>query len=72
MHRLRSTAQKFLFLRLVFISALSLSKPQGLVLPQTLGKLKIKFIHLIRTQSRDLPAYSIVPQLCCIYRMYLL
>jgi hypothetical protein len=38
-----------------------LSKPQGLVRPEGLGKLK-KFIHLIGTRTRDFLAYSIVPQ----------
>jgi hypothetical protein len=37
-----------------------LSKPQGLVQPEGLGKLK-KFIDLIRSRTHDLLAYSIVP-----------
>jgi hypothetical protein len=36
-----------------------LNKPQGLVRPEGLGKLK-KLIHLIGAQTRDLPACSIV------------
>jgi hypothetical protein len=37
-----------------------LSEPQGLVRLEGLGKSK-KFIHLIGSQTRDLPACSIVP-----------
>jgi hypothetical protein len=36
------------------------SEPQGLVRPEGLGKLK-KFIYLIGSLTRDLPACSIVP-----------
>jgi hypothetical protein len=38
-----------------------MSKPQGLVRPEGLAKLK-KFVHLIGSRTRDLPAYSLVPQ----------
>jgi hypothetical protein len=37
-----------------------LSEPQGLVLPEGLGKLK-KFIHFAGFRTRDLPACSVVP-----------
>jgi hypothetical protein len=37
------------------------SKPQGLVWLEVLGKLKT-FIDLIESQTRDLPTFSIVPQ----------
>jgi hypothetical protein len=39
---------------LVLISVKSLSKPQGLVRPEGLGKL-IKIVHLIGSRTRDLP-----------------
>jgi hypothetical protein len=64
--------RSIIFLRLVLIYVKSLSKPQCLVRLETLGKLEIKLIHLIRSQSRDLPACNIVPQLCLIHRMYLM
>jgi hypothetical protein len=38
----------------------SLSKPQGLVRPEGLGKSK-EFIHLVGSRTRDLPACSLVP-----------
>jgi hypothetical protein len=57
-HRPRSTPQKQYFLLLVLISVRG--EPQGLVLPEGLGKLK-KFIHLIGYRTRDHPACSIVP-----------
>jgi hypothetical protein len=38
-----------------------LSKPQGLVWPEGLGKL-IKFLYLIGSRTRDLPSCSVVPQ----------
>jgi hypothetical protein len=53
MHRPHFTLQKHLCWRL--------SKPQGLVPQEGLGKLK-EFIHLIGSRTRDLPACSIVPQ----------
>jgi hypothetical protein len=37
-----------------------LSKPQGLVRPEGLGKL-IKILHLIRSRTRDLEACNIAP-----------
>jgi hypothetical protein len=37
-----------------------LSKPQGLVRPEGLGKLK-KSIHLIGSPTRDLPVCNIAP-----------
>jgi hypothetical protein len=36
-----------------------LSKPQGLVLPEALGKL-IKIIQIIGSRTRDLPVYNII------------
>jgi hypothetical protein len=39
----------------------SLSKPQGLVRPEGLGKL-IKFNYLMGSRTRDLPGCSTVPQ----------
>jgi hypothetical protein len=48
--------RKIIFLLLVQ----RLSEPQGLMRPEGLGKLK-KFILLIGSQARDLPACSIVP-----------
>jgi hypothetical protein len=39
-----------------------LNKPQGLVRPERLGKLKKKFIHLIVSRTHDLPACSVVSQ----------
>jgi hypothetical protein len=39
-----------------------LSKPQGLVRPEGLGKLKTKIDLPRKNSTRDLPAYSIVPQ----------
>jgi hypothetical protein len=44
----------------MLISVKRLSELQGLVQPEGLGKLK-KFIHLIRSRTRDLPLYSIMP-----------
>jgi hypothetical protein len=38
-----------------------LSKPQGLVRPEGLGKL-ITIFHLIGSRTRDLPTCSIAPQ----------
>jgi hypothetical protein len=35
-----------------------MSKPQGLVQPEGLGKL-IKIIHLIESRTRDLPVWNI-------------
>jgi hypothetical protein len=46
-----------IFMFLVLISV-RLSKPQGLVRPEGLGKFKN---HLIENRTRDLPACSIVP-----------
>jgi hypothetical protein len=42
-----------------------LSKPQGLVRPEALGKLK-KYIHLIGSQTRDFPTCSLFPPPYCI------
>jgi hypothetical protein len=60
MHRSCSTPQKY--------SSASgtcfcwrLSKPQGLVQPEGLGKVK-KFTHLIGSPTCDLPAFSTVPR----------
>jgi hypothetical protein len=61
MHRPRSAPQKHYFMFLVLISVRD-SEPQGLVRLEGLGKLKT-FIHLIRYQTRDLLACSIVPYL---------
>jgi hypothetical protein len=49
----------FLFLVVISLEA-ELSEPQGLVRPEEFDNLK-KFIHLIGTRTRDLPACSIVP-----------
>jgi hypothetical protein len=37
-----------------------MNKPQGLVRPEGLGKLKT-FIYLIVSRTRDIQAFSIVP-----------
>jgi hypothetical protein len=59
-----------IFMLLVLISVKRLSKPQGLVRPEELGKL-IKIIHLIGSRTRDLPVcnsviriFSLSPYLC--------
>jgi hypothetical protein len=57
------TAQKYYFSASGTHFCWSLSKRQGLVRPEGLGKLKKKSIHLIGSQTRDLPACSMVPQL---------
>jgi hypothetical protein len=49
-----------IFLLLILISIKRLSKPQGLVRLEVLGKLE-NFIHHITSRTRDLPACSIVP-----------
>jgi hypothetical protein len=60
-HRLRSALQKHYYFNVFGTHFYSiLSKHQGLVLPEGLRKLN-KFIHLIRSRARDLPACSIVP-----------
>jgi hypothetical protein len=51
-----------IFLLLVLISVGCRVNPQGLVRLEGLGKFKNKFIHLIGSRTRDLPACSIVPQ----------
>jgi hypothetical protein len=48
-----------IFMFLVLISVKRLSKPQGLVRPEGLGKFKKN--HFLRYQTRDLPVCSIVP-----------
>jgi hypothetical protein len=64
-HQPQFTPQKHFFPLLVLISLKRLNKPQGLVRPGYLGKLK-KFIHLIGSRTRDLhAASSIVPQPLC-------
>jgi hypothetical protein len=52
--------------RYIFCSAsgTQFCESQDLVRPEALGKLK-KFINLIGSQTRDLPACSIVPQQLC-------
>jgi hypothetical protein len=62
----RALLSRNIFLLLVLISV-RLIKPQGLVRPERFGKLK-KFIHLFGSQTRDLPAFSIVPKPLC-YRV---
>jgi hypothetical protein len=49
------------FLLLILISVKRLSKPQGLLRLEGLGKLK-KCNELIGSGTRDLPACSVVPQ----------
>jgi hypothetical protein len=58
-HRLRSTPQKLYFYATGTHFCYRLSKPQGPVRPEGLGKLK-KFSQLIGSRNRDLPAYSTV------------
>jgi hypothetical protein len=55
------TPRNIIFLLLVLISVKRLSKPQGLVLLEGLGKLK-KFNDLISNGTRDLWPCSIAPQ----------
>jgi hypothetical protein len=52
--------RNIIFVLLVLTSVRGLSKPQGLVLPDGLGKLK-QIIHPIGSGTRDLPACSIAP-----------
>jgi hypothetical protein len=59
-HRPLFTLQKHIFSASDTHFCKKLSKPQGLVWPEKLGKLK-KFIHLIGSRIRDLLACSIVP-----------
>jgi hypothetical protein len=58
-HRPRTTPQKYFSVSGTHLCS-SMSKPQGLVRPEGLRKL-IKIIHLIGSQTRNLPAYSKVP-----------
>jgi hypothetical protein len=51
--------RNIIFLLLVIISVTRPSKPQGLVRPEGLGKLK-KIVHLIWSRTHDYPGYSIV------------
>jgi hypothetical protein len=51
--------KNIVFLLMVLISVRG-SKPQGPVRQEGLGNLK-KFIHLIWSRTRDLPACSVVP-----------
>jgi hypothetical protein len=60
-HRPRSAPQKHYFSASRTHFSWSLSKPQGRVWLEGLGKLR-KFIHLIRSGTRDLLACSKVPQ----------
>jgi hypothetical protein len=60
MHRPHSTPQKYYFSASGTHFCLRLSKHQGLEQPEGLGKLEKSF-HLIGSQTRDLPACSIVP-----------
>jgi hypothetical protein len=59
LHRPHSIPQKHLSVSCTDF-CYRLSKPQGLVLPEGLGKLK-KLINLIGSGIRDLPACSVVP-----------
>jgi hypothetical protein len=52
--------RNIIFLLLVLIYVKGLSKPQCLVRPEGLGKLK-KIFNLIRSRNRGLPACSVVP-----------
>jgi hypothetical protein len=58
-HRPRSTPQKHYFSASGAHFCYGLSEPQGLVWPEGLGRLK-KFIHLMGSRTRDLPACSIM------------
>jgi hypothetical protein len=60
MHRPHFTLQKQYYSASGTHFCQKLSKLQGLVKPKGLDKL-IKFIDLIGSLTRDLPAYSIVP-----------
>jgi hypothetical protein len=57
--RPRSAPQKHYFSASETHFSYRLSKPQDLVRPEGLGKLK-KLISLIKSRTRDLPVYSIV------------
>jgi hypothetical protein len=59
-HRPRSTLQKHDFSASGTHICYRLSKPQGLVRPEGLGKLK-NFIDLLRFRTGDLPSSSIEP-----------
>jgi hypothetical protein len=59
-HRPRSTPQKYYFSASGTNFCYRLSKPQGLVRLEGLGKLK-KFNHLIGSRTHDFPACNIVP-----------
>jgi hypothetical protein len=61
-HRPRSTSQKQYSSAFDNHFCYKLSKPQGLVRLEGLGKLKEKNIHLIGFRNRNLPAFSIVSQ----------
>jgi hypothetical protein len=52
-----STPQKLFFLLLVLISVKDCANPNGLLRPEGISKLK-KFIHLIGSRTRDLPAVA--------------
>jgi hypothetical protein len=60
-HLPRSTPQKHFFSASDTHFCQRLTKSQGTVRLEGLGKLK-KFVHLIRSRTHGLPAYSIVPQ----------
>jgi hypothetical protein len=66
-HRPLSTFHKHYFSVSGTHFCLGLSKPHGLMRPEGLGKLKKKkkFINLIWSQTRNLPACRIVPQPLC-------
>jgi hypothetical protein len=64
MHWLQSTPQKHYFSVSGTHFSQRLSKPQGLVLPEGLGKFK-KLIHLIGSRTCDLRACSRVPWPLC-------
>jgi hypothetical protein len=59
-YQLRSTPQKHYFSASGTHFCLGLSKPQGLVQLEGLGKLT-KIIHVTGSPTRDLPACIIVP-----------
>jgi hypothetical protein len=58
-HRPRSTPQKHYFSASCNHFCKRTSEPQGLMWSE--GKIGKKFIHLIGSRTRDLPAYTIVP-----------
>jgi hypothetical protein len=63
-HQLHITPQKHYFSAFGTHFCLRLSKAQGLVQPEGLGKLK-NFIHLVWSRTCDLVACNVVPEQLC-------